>query len=128
MDADFELEIDPPDADAYDPSLDEVLELQPGEPFDTDLPPPPAADEPGPERGPRGRANPIGPSDHAITIALVGSVAILGVLKVLFFFGTSMVATLLASVLFVAANGLFIMGGAAWFWPYRYNSGSSRDS
>ncbi len=128
MDADFELDIASDAGELFDSPHDESLELQSGDPFDIDLPPPPVADEPGPERGPRGASAPASPSDRALTVAILGSVAIFGLFKVLFFFGTSMVVTLLASVLFVAANGLFIMGGATWFWPYRYNSGSSRDS
>ena len=112
MDADLPLELDldlgPLEGfDDWDP---------PNEPVDIDVPPPPS--EPEPWRG--GEPSWADEETPGLTWAIVGSVAILGLLKVGFFMGGSMLTTLISAVLFVALHGLFIMVGASWFWPRRY--------
>lgn len=77
---------------------------------------PPALQEP-----PRRARPPAEPDEMwALSWALLGSVFLLGLLKLAFFATSSVLATMLVSVLFVAAHGAFIAIGGSWFWGYRH--------
>lgn len=82
-------------------------------------PPPPEIPE---------RPTPWGPDPAAdmrlLTWALLGGVAGLGVLKLaLFTVGGAVAASVLGAV-FVAAHGLLLAAGGAWFWEHRYQGAS----